>query len=110
METHTRLAQLTNSTLRSNSLEHDPNGIGKPTRVMRRVPRQQEHFSFSNDDIPSTTVLDNLENHRSLVLVEPFFGLVEVEIGSRVGTSDDHDGKVFAAVDTVVAWWFERKR
>ena len=70
---------------------------------MRRVPRQEEHLPLADDDVPTFPVLDDLEHHRALVLVEPFFGLVHVEVGSRVGTTDDHHGEVFATVDAVVA-------
>lgn len=93
----------TDRALRSDLLEHDPDGIRKPARVMRRVRGQEEHLPLADDNVPTLPVLDDLEHHRALVLVEPFFGLVHVEIGSRVGTTDDHHGKVFAAVDAVVA-------
>lgn len=95
---------LTDSALGSDLLEHDPDRIGKPARVMRRVPGQQEHLPFPDDDVAAFTVLDDLEHHGALVLVEPFFGLVDVEVGPRVGSADDHDGKVGPRVDAVVAY------
>lgn len=84
-------------------LDHDPDGILKPARIMRRVLGQQEHLAFPYGDIPLLAVIDHLEQHGALVLVKPLLGLVDVVVAARVGSTDDHDGERRARVDAMVA-------
>ena len=66
---------------------------------MRRIGRQQEHRSFSDHDIAEywfewlarvrTTVgvVDDLQNHRASVLVEPFWGSVYMVVSPGIGAA-----------------------
>lgn len=75
--------------LRSGLLEHDANGIGEADRVMRGVWGQEEHFTLMDRDIPMYSIIDDLEEHGATVLIEPFGGLIDMEIGAGIGAAND---------------------
>lgn len=53
-------------------------------------------------------LIDDLEQHIALVLVEELFGGLVVIVGSGVGSTNDHDGIVFGAEKTKVAYrWLQ---
>jgi hypothetical protein len=65
------------------------------TREKKHVPLvDPEIFEFS-------IIVDDLEEHATLVLVEPFGSRVDVVVVTGVGPADDHHGHVLV-VDTVV--------
>jgi hypothetical protein len=82
-------------------LLHDySHSIREPYWVMRRVRWQQKHIALVYVDIAERPVIDNFEQHAAFVLVEPFGRLVDVVVGSRVGSADYHycEGVVVDAV------------
>lgn len=70
-------------------LEHDADGVGEADRVVRRVPRQQEHVALPDDDVAELAAVHHLQHHGPLVLVEPLGRLVDVVVRPGVGTADD---------------------
>jgi len=70
-------------------LEHDADGVGEAHRVVRRVGRQKEHAALRDQDVAEDAVVDDLEQHRALVLVEPLGRRVDVVVGARVWAADD---------------------
>jgi hypothetical protein len=57
------------------------------------VAGQQEHVALADDDVAEDAVVDDLEYHGALVLVEPLGGLVDVVVGTGVGAADDLGGR-----------------
>lgn len=94
-------AQTIDHVLGSTLLEDYAHSVGEADRVMRGVSREEEHVAFVDDDIAEYAIVDNLEHHGAFVLVEPFGCLVDVIVGSGIGSADNHDREVFI-VDTVV--------
>ena len=70
-------------------LQHDTDRVGEPYRVVRGVARQKKHLALADDDVPEVPVVDHLEHHGALVLVEPLGSLVDVVVGAGVGAADD---------------------
>lgn len=70
---------------------------------MRRVGRQEEHGAFMNYYVPEFGMgfgdggIDDFEEHGAFVLVEPFGCLVDVVVGSGVGSAYDLGGGLLGA-------------
>ena len=94
-------------TFRSRLLNDDTNRIREPDRVVRCVARQEEQLALIDVDVHKLALLHRLQQHTSFVLVEEFRRLVDVVVGSCVGTADDHDGHGIAVDAVVVDWWLE---
>lgn len=75
--------------LRTALLEDDADGVGEAHGVMGGVGGQEEHVALADDDVAEGAVVDDLEEHGALVLVEPFGGFVDVVVGAGVGAADD---------------------
>lgn len=100
-----------NCSLRSLLFQNNPHGVCESNRVVRSIGRQQEHFPFTNDDVPeSGGRVHDFEHHGALVLIEPLGRLVDVVIRAGVGPADYHYGKVFVVDAVVVDWRFEEVR
>ena len=80
--------------LRPRLLDHHSHRIREPHGIMRNVPGQQEELPFVDVDVFELVCgrLDSFEEHAAFVLVEEFRGRVQVVVGTRVGTADNHDG------------------
>lgn len=70
-------------------LDDDADGVRKAHRVVRCVWWQQEHLAFVDVDVFELAIVDGLEKHSPLVLVEPLRRLVDVKICPGVWTSDN---------------------
>lgn len=94
--------QLIQASLRPILLYHDAHRVREPHGVMRYIRRQEEHAALVDGDVPFLAVVNDLEEHRAFVLVEPFRRLVDVVVGACIGAADDHDGDAILAVGTKV--------
>lgn len=70
-------------------LEHNANGVGVADRVVWDVAWQQERVALVDGDVLKLAVVHHLDRHVALVHVEPLGGLVDVVVGTLVGTSHD---------------------
>ena len=70
-------------------LDYDAHRVGEADGVVWRVGWQEEHFAFTDGDVPVGAGVDDFEEHAAAVLVEPFAGLVDVVVCSGVGAADD---------------------
>ena len=70
-------------------LDDNADRVGEAHGIVRGVARQQEHVALADDDVAELAVVDHLEEHGALVLVEPFGRLVNVVVGAGVGATDD---------------------
>lgn len=61
-------------------------------------------------DVTELVVVDNFEQHRAFVLVEPFGGLINVVIGAFVRAANDHDGYTVIVDAVIVDGRFEHVR
>ena len=93
--------QPVDAVLRPVLLQDYAHGVCEPNGIMGRVGREEEHVALVDADVAKLAIIDDLEEHAALVLVEPFGGLVDVVICAGVGTADDHDGDGII-VNTVV--------
>ena len=57
-----------------------------------------------NGDIPHLVTIDHFERHRPLVLVEPFFGGIDMEIDTGIGTAYNHEDEIVPLVHAFVTW------
>jgi hypothetical protein len=94
------------TSLRPLLLQHYAYCILEPDGIVRRIRRQQEHVALVDVDVAELfgggkRLVDDLEEHGALVLVEPLGGLIDVVVCALVGAADDHDGYV-VVVDAVV--------
>lgn len=76
---------------RSLLLEDDTDSVGEAHGVVRRVGGEEKHVALANDDVAEDTIVDDLEHHGALVLIEPLGGLVDVVVGTGVGAADNLD-------------------
>lgn len=60
--------------------QHNTNSVGESHGVVRDVRGEQEHLPFADRDVSEIAFVDDFEEHRSFVLVEPFGGLVDVVV------------------------------
>ena len=60
--------------------QHNTNSVGESHGVMRGIRGQQEHLPFADRDVSEVAFVNDFEEHRSFVLVEPFGGLVDVVV------------------------------
>ncbi|KAI9171259.1 3-hydroxyanthranilate 3 4-dioxygenase [Paramyrothecium foliicola] len=102
-------------------LEDDADRVGEADGVVRGVAGQQEHVALADDDVAEDAVVDDLEHHGALVLVEPLGRLVDVVVGAGVGPADDlervgkraywscpyHDAKILIVDAVVVDGWLQ---
>lgn len=100
-------AQTIQAALGPHALHDEAGGVLEAARVMRRVGREQEHFAFLDVDVLEELVavrvlLDHLEAHGALELVEPLLGLVDVVVVACVGPAHHHEHKVGPAQEAVV--------
>ena len=71
-------------------LKDDAHRVGEAHGVVRRVAGEQEHVALADHDVLKGPVLvDDLEEHRPLVLVEPLGRLVDVVVCARIGAAYD---------------------
>lgn len=73
-------------------------------REGKKLTGKEKHGAFFNMDVPFLALVNDAEQHRSFMLVEPFLCLVYVIIIPRIRSADDHDRKVVALVQTVVPY------
>jgi hypothetical protein len=77
-------------------LENDADRIGEADGVVRGVGWQQEHLALADDNVAEFTIVDDLEQHGALVLVEPLGCFIYMIIGARVGAPDDLKSRISA--------------
>ena len=110
----------------SRLLKHDANRISEADGIVRSIGGQEKHFAFTDRNISVFAVVYDLEKHGAAVLVEPFRGFVDVEIGARIGTANDllsrqhdqrievgianHDGHIIIVDAVIVDRWFQKMR
>lgn len=70
-------------------LEDEADGVGEADGIVRCVAGEQEHVALADDDVAEFAVVDDLERHGALVLVEPLGGRVDVVVGAGVGPAYD---------------------
>ncbi|CAG9971095.1 unnamed protein product [Clonostachys byssicola] len=85
-------------------LQDDADGVGEADGVVGGVAREEEHVALPDDDIPELAVVDDLEHHGPLVLIEPLGGLVDVVICTGVGSADDLGSKVSDRSSPFITW------
>ena len=69
-------------------LENKAHRVRKANGIVWCVGWQQEHLSFSDRYVTKDVVfLDNLQQHRSAVLIEPFCCLVDMVVRPGIGSS-----------------------
>jgi len=74
---------------------HQADGVRRPLRRMRTIGRQQEDFSRPNSlPPPLAFIVDILQHHVTLELVEEFLSRIDVKVSTSVGTTDDHDDEL----------------
>src|SRR6185312_14491384 len=61
---------------------------------MRRARRQIENLAGADRQLAALAVVLHAQDHFTLELIEELGTFVPVEIGARVGTTDDHDDEV----------------
>ncbi|KAF4123477.1 acylpyruvate hydrolase [Geosmithia morbida] len=90
-------AQAVDGAGRATLLEDDAHRVGEADGVVRRVGRQEEHVALADEDVAEFAVVDHLEHHDALVLVEPLGRLVDVVVCAGVGAADNlptiHDSR-----------------
>ena len=84
-------------------LDDEPHGICEALRGMRNPAGQEENLSRADGNIDGPALLDGLEQHVTLDLVEELLARVHVIVLARVGSPHDLDDEVAVAVDTLVA-------
>lgn len=82
-------AHAVDSALRPLLLKYHADGVSEAYGVMRRVSRQQKHVALPNNNVPKLAIVNDLQHHSALVLVEPLRSLVNVVVRPGVGTTDD---------------------
>ena len=70
-------------------LKHDADRVGEADGVVGCVAGEEKHVALADDDVAELALIDDLEHHGALVLVEPLGGLVDVVVGPGVGAADD---------------------
>jgi hypothetical protein len=56
---------------------------------VRRVTREEKHVTFAYDDVAEVSIVNDLEHHGALVLVEPFGGLVDVVVCAGIWATNN---------------------
>jgi len=89
--------QVINTIFGTNLLNHNSDGVGEANGVMWCVWRKQIHVTFVNGDINEFVRrwINGLEKHVAAILVEVFWGRIDVIVGAGIRTSNDHDSHVF---------------
>lgn len=103
-------AEAIEALFRARLLQHNPDRVGEPYRVVRRVRREQEHFALMDVDVAEVGArgrVDDTEKHPALVLIEPLGRLVDMVICAGVRATDDHDCDTFIVHAKIVDWGFE---
>ena len=65
--------------------------------------RQEKDITFANDDVIKLAVVEHLQHHVTLELVEELFDGIVVEVGALVRASDDEGHHVGVLPDLLVA-------
>lgn len=85
-------AQPVHTLLGSLLLEHDANSVSEAHGIVRRIGRQQEHIPLVDVYVAECALVDRLEQHGALVLVEPLGGLIDVVICACVWAAHNLGG------------------
>lgn len=78
------------------------NCVRIPNRIVWCVAWQQKHIAFFDNYILEFTLVNDPQQHCSLMLVKPFFGFIDVVVIAFVRTTDSHDYEVFLLVQTEI--------
>lgn len=70
-------------------LYNNANRICKANWVMGDIWRKKKHLALADGEITKRALIDNPEQHRATILVEPFGGLVDMIVGPSVGSAND---------------------
>ena len=119
--------QCIHAVLRPWLLQHDADCICKSDGIVGGIGRQEEHLPFANGYIPMLSIVDDFQEHRALVLVEPFGSGIDVIVCAGIWAANDlngqfseanraalsdgdsyHDGHIFVIDAVVVDWRFEQ--
>lgn len=73
------------------ALDDDADGVRQTLRRVGDVGREAKGVTLVDGDVVKGAVLDDLEDHGTLKLVEPLLGWVDVVISARVWAGDEHD-------------------
>jgi hypothetical protein len=90
--------------------QDDAHSILEPYGVMRGVGRQQKHVAFVNVNVAELAVIDDLEQHGALVLVEPLGSFIDMVVGAFIRTTHNHHSHAVVVYAVVVDWRFEHVR
>lgn len=84
-------AQAVKAAVGAGLLEHDADGGGEADGVVWRVGWQKEHFALADGNVAEDGLgaVDDFEQHAATVLVEPFWGRVDVVVCAGVWAPDD---------------------
>jgi hypothetical protein len=87
-------------------LQHNSHCVLEPHGVMRRVGWKQKHIALVYVDVAKLLgsregIVNDFEQHRAFVLIEPFGGFVNVVVCALIWAADDHDRHI-VVVDAVV--------
>mmetsp|Transcript_21472 Transcript_21472/g.66570 ORF Transcript_21472/g.66570 Transcript_21472/m.66570 type:complete len:303 (+) Transcript_21472:404-1312(+) len=85
------------------ALGYQPDGARPALRRVRHARRQQEHLALADGHVLALALLQNLEHHVALELVEELLALVDMKILPGVGPSNGHHQPVALPVDHRIA-------
>lgn len=85
------------------ALDDQTDRVGWSLRRMRRVAREKKNLAFVYLDVNRLAVVDYLEDDVALDLVEELFALIDVVVGTRVRSTDNHYDELTIFPDALVA-------
>src|SRR3954469_2498811 len=78
-------------------LDHEPDGVCRPLRGVRRVRRQEEDLAFADGNVDAPALLQRPQHDVAFHLVEELLAFVDVVVGARVRAADDGHHEVAVA-------------
>lgn len=88
--------------VRTNALDDDADCVREPDGVVRRVAWQKKHLPFPNVNIPELASIDDTQQHCTLVLIEPFLGLIYMIVIALVRSANCHNDVVLPGVQAKI--------
>lgn len=74
---------------RTSLLDYEADRVGEADGIVGCVAGEEEHVALADDDVFELAIVDDLEHHGALVLVEVFGSLVDVVVCSGVGPANN---------------------